>query len=191
MSLVTLVADNGLEVRELSLSDVPLMYRLIDRNRDHLSRFDNKTSHLFPDESALRRSIRESASTPYEGKRFGIWNEEAVVGSVFLQAAPDNKKAEIMYWLGEEFTGKGYATRAVKRVCDYAFSDLDIPLLFACVNRKNLPSIAVLQRTGFQRRGSHLLESVLYYEKEDEAKRFKMLAYPLVNDTSLVPETLK
>jgi RimJ/RimL family protein N-acetyltransferase len=58
--------------------------------------------------------------------------------------------AEICYWLGVPYWGRGYATEAVRAVIDYAFGDLGHDGLQAGARVSNPASRRVLEKCGFQ-----------------------------------------
>ena len=61
--------------------------------------------------------------------------------------------AEIGYWIGETFWGKGIATEAVKQLTKYAQTELGYVRLFAGVFEYNKSSMRVLEKCGFQQEG--------------------------------------
>jgi len=58
--------------------------------------------------------------------------------------------AEIGYWLGVPYWGRGYATEAVRAVIDHAFGDLGHAALAAGARISNPASRRVLEKCGFQ-----------------------------------------
>ena len=60
-----------------------------------------------------------------------------------------DREAEIGYWLGEDFWGKGYATEAVQSVVAYAFEELSLVRLWGGAYQENIPSQCVLEKCGF------------------------------------------
>jgi ribosomal-protein-alanine N-acetyltransferase len=81
-------------------------------------------------------------------------NENAVGGIGFaLHEDVHRFTAEIGYWLGEEFWGKGIATAALRAVTDYAFANFDICRLFASVFEWNPASCRVLEKAGYSCEG--------------------------------------
>ena len=56
--------------------------------------------------------------------------------------------AELGYWLGRPFWGKGYATEAARAVLDHALGPLGLPEVLAEVDEGNTASIAVIERLG-------------------------------------------
>ena len=69
-------------------------------------------------------------------------------------------EAEIGYWLGEDFWGKGYVTEATLRVLQYAFDELHLTQLWAGAYKENIASQRVLEKCGF--RYHHTLEDFLF-----------------------------
>jgi ribosomal-protein-alanine N-acetyltransferase len=82
---------------------------------------------------------------------FAIDIDGQVVGGVGIVLQKDvfRKNAEIGYWLGEPFWGKGIATEAVKELTQYAFKHFDIQRLYAGVFEYNPASMRVLEKAGF------------------------------------------
>jgi RimJ/RimL family protein N-acetyltransferase len=79
---------------------------------------------------------------------------EAVGGIGFtVQFDVARRSAEIGYWLGEEFWGRGIATEALIAVTDHAFSHYDVCRLFAHVFDWNSASARVLEKAGYEFEG--------------------------------------
>lgn len=62
--------------------------------------------------------------------------------------------AELGYYIGERFWGKGIATCAVRQICDYIFKNTDIIRIFAEPFARNAASCRVLEKAGFQYEGT-------------------------------------
>jgi len=61
--------------------------------------------------------------------------------------------AEVGYWLGESYWGKGIATTALQQFTEQLFARDDINRLFAPVAGDNIGSMRVLEKCGFKREG--------------------------------------
>ena len=88
-----------------------------------------------------------------------------------------NHSAEIGYWLGKAFEGKGIMTRACKALVSYAFKDLQMNRIQIRCATGNVRSCAIPQRLGFTREGvmrqsewlyDHFVDLVLYSMLADE-----------------------
>jgi ribosomal-protein-alanine N-acetyltransferase len=81
------------------------------------------------------------------------------------------KSAQIGYWLGEAYWGRGIATAALRTVAPHAMSRLGLVRLEARVFAWNPASMRVLEKCGFEREGvlrrsvwkdDTVIDSVLY-----------------------------
>jgi RimJ/RimL family protein N-acetyltransferase len=88
--------------------------------------------------------------------RFAIDVDGEAVGSVGLILGSDieRRSAEIGYWLGRAYWGRGITSAAVAAVTDYAFRELDLLRVFAVPFAHNAASVRVLEKAGYQREGT-------------------------------------
>lgn len=63
------------------------------------------------------------------------------------------KSAEVGYWIGEPFWGRGIATEALRQMVSYTFTYFDIVRLYAEVFEHNKASMRVLEKNGFYLEG--------------------------------------
>lgn len=77
-------------------------------------------------------------------------------GSVGLFRGSDvyRKCAELGYWLGEEYWGRGVMTDAVRQICAEGFEKWDIARIYAEPFADNLGSRRVLEKAGFTLEGT-------------------------------------
>ena len=59
--------------------------------------------------------------------------------------------SEVGYWLREDALGHGYATEAVKMLCQLAFEQEKLDRVELRIEPDNTPSVAVAERLGFRR----------------------------------------
>lgn len=71
----------------------------------------------------------------------------------FLQDDVAKYTAELGYWLGEPFWGKGIMTEAIRLKCDQVFKQTEINRVFAKVFDYNIPSMKALEKNGFIKEG--------------------------------------
>ena len=95
------------------------------------------------------------ATTQQPTSDFAIATVDEVIGGIGLQRQSDVHRltAEIGYWLGEPFWGRGIATRAVRAVTAWAFATTSLERLYACVFATNPASARVLSNAGYQFEG--------------------------------------
>jgi ribosomal-protein-alanine N-acetyltransferase len=82
---------------------------------------------------------------------FAIDVGREAVGGIGFTLQPDVgfRSAEIGYWLGEEFWGRGITTDALIAVTDHAFANYDLCRLYAHVFEWNGASARVLEKAGY------------------------------------------
>jgi RimJ/RimL family protein N-acetyltransferase len=77
--------------------------------------------------------------------------ERNAIGGIGYVRGTDVERysAEIGYWIGEAYWGRGIATEAVVLLTDYAFRELNLLRLFALPLADNAASIRVLEKAGY------------------------------------------
>ena len=83
---------------------------------------------------------------------FAIEADGHAVGGIGLVLGEDiyRRSAEIGYWLGEPYWGRGLMTDAVRLMTEYAFRELPLVRLFAGVFETNPASARVLAKAGYE-----------------------------------------
>lgn len=100
--------------------------------------------------TAMRSADRDSTFA------FAIALDDLVIGSigVFRRDNIHFRTAELGYYIGEPYWGKGYTASAVKQICQYVFDNTDILRIFAEPFARNTASCRVLEKAGFQYEGT-------------------------------------
>ncbi len=104
-------------------------------------------------------------------------NHEAIGGIGIIPGSDiHHRSAEIGYWLGEEFWGRGIATEAVKAASQWAVDNYDLNRLWAGVFEHNAASARVLVKAGYQ------FEARLRQAVTKESRALDELIYALVRE---------
>lgn len=87
---------------------------------------------------------------------FAITVKDTVAGSISVTRGGNvhSRTAELGYYLGEAFWGKGIATAAVEQICRYVFEKTDILRIYAEPFAYNTASCRVLEKNGFHFEGT-------------------------------------
>lgn len=87
---------------------------------------------------------------------FAIVFDGALVGSigVFRQQNIHARTAEMGYYIGEEYWGRGIASNAIAKVTRYVFDNTDIIRIFAEPFSRNAASCRALEKAGFKFEGT-------------------------------------
>ena len=109
---------------------------------------------------------------------FAITADGAPVGSigVFRRENIHFRTAEMGYYIGEPYWGRGFGTSAVRQACEYVFEHTDIIRIFAEPFAYNAASCRVLEKAGFQ------LEGVLHSNAVKNGSVLDMKLYALVKE---------
>ncbi len=78
-------------------------------------------------------------------------SDRKIIGSLVFKGKPGDNAGdvEIGYGLGKEFEHKGYMTKAVNALCDWAKKQSGVKRIIAETDLDGLPSQRLLQRCGF------------------------------------------
>jgi [ribosomal protein S5]-alanine N-acetyltransferase len=150
-------------LRELSVNDAQTIANLMNYNISkylyevphpysiqHALNFIEKAHNDFESLSALHFAIEYKSMSKLTN------NYPVFVGSIGLKNIDFiNKKADLGYWIGEEYWGRGIATECVRLIINYAFSSSDLGLreVMAFVFPENNASIRVLEKNGMRKKG--------------------------------------
>jgi [ribosomal protein S5]-alanine N-acetyltransferase len=95
------------------------------------------------------------ATTSSPQTHFAIASGTECIGCIGLTLQEDifSHSAEIGFWLGEEFWGKGITSNACRKLIEYGFTELGLTRIFAYVFADNPASIKVLQKSGMHQEG--------------------------------------
>ena len=127
--------------------------KLRNTNRDFLQPWEPRAPAGFDafGEDQFRWILKICKSPDQE--RFFIFsrNDDTIVGQISLGAIIRGPflNAFVGYWLGREYTGKGYMTQALKLLMQHAFLTLGLHRLEANIQPQNEPSKAAARRAGF------------------------------------------
>jgi RimJ/RimL family protein N-acetyltransferase len=80
-------------------------------------------------------------------------SDEEFVGAIGLDVSREHERAELGYWVGQPFWGRGYATEAAFAVLEFAFKKLLLNRVYANHFADNPASGRVLEKIGMAREG--------------------------------------
>lgn len=175
--MFTLIVDDDISLRLHDMYKVEDFFDLIMRNKDFIGRFLGWAKYYNDINDAIGY-ILDTRKKFGEGNFYGtqLYYRGQIAGSIGLIIKNKTAgKAEIGYWLGEEFTGKGIITRAARALLDYAFGTLNLHKVIIRCEQSNNASCAIAERLGFVQEGT-LFEEVLDGETYRTMRLFRMMA---------------
>lgn len=91
------------------------------------------------------------AADPANNFAFAVTVDDRAVGSISVSRCANihSRTAEMGYYLGEAYWGKGLCTSAVRQACRHVFDNTDIIRIFAEPFSYNTASCRVLEKAGF------------------------------------------
>ena len=112
-----------------------------------------------------------SVTAADEPTNLAIEVEREAVGAIGYVRGMDVERfsAEIGYWLGEEFWGRGIVTEAVVLLTEHVFDHVNLLRLFALPFADNAGSTRVLEKAGYVCEGILKSSSVKNGEPRDQA----------------------
>lgn len=149
-----LLRGERINLRKMKRSDARSIYR--HANDMEIARY-TKLPYPYRLRNA-KEFIRKTHNRFIErkGYNFGIeWKEtETIIGVMsFITVDHLNKNAEIGYWVGREFWGKGIAREAINLILRFGFKRLKLKRVFALVMHPNVRSFKLLESCGFRYEG--------------------------------------
>jgi RimJ/RimL family protein N-acetyltransferase len=158
---------NGFTLREWRSVDVQSLQQ--QANNINISRFlFDRFPH--PYTVADAEKFVSGHQNQYRLTNFVIAVNGSLAGVIEFKPGEDvySKRAQLGYWLGEDFWGRGIMTEAIKLITGYTFEHFDLVRIQATVNSNNLASMRVLEKAGFVKEGILKNGIVKYGEVMDE-----------------------
>ncbi len=140
------------EVRSWRGEDVKSLPRHANNRKIWLNLRD-RFPHPYTETDA--RDWIESAVSMRPETSFAIDVSGEAVGGIGFDLKTDVERysAEVGYWLGEEFWGRGICTAALKAATPYALETYGLNRIFAVPFAHNPASLRVLGKAGYRREG--------------------------------------
>jgi ribosomal-protein-alanine N-acetyltransferase len=167
---------DGLALRPVVPADAEAFARLAN-DRQVWRNLRDAFPHPYTLESA--RAFIAKQAEPSDARVFGIEVDGVLAGACGVHPFTDvyARGAEIGYWLGQPFHGRGIATKAIGALTAFAFGTMTLERLQAGVFEWNLASARVLEKNGYVReavlrksvfKDGQLIDSFLYAKLRGE-----------------------
>lgn len=106
----------------------------------------------YPEDGAITW-IRKTVKLRGEGREyaFAVFDVDVLVGVCsILNVDKALGSAELGYWIGKPFWGRGYATQAGRLVLYFGFNELGLEIVHSSCLERNRASHRVLEKLGFR-----------------------------------------
>ena len=158
-STPALLRNQDVYLRLPDISDFPVWQQLREQSRQFLQPWEPSWPADDLTRSAFRRRVRRYQQEWREksGYTFFIFRhqDDQLVGGVGLSNVRRGvaQSCNMGYWMGHAYAGQGLMSQAVGAVIPFVFNELRLHRIRAGCLLHNRPSIALLERHGFQREG--------------------------------------
>jgi [ribosomal protein S5]-alanine N-acetyltransferase len=166
MAYPPILETERLRIRPYTKADIPELLPLVGMRE--VAATTLRIAHPYTEEDA--RKFLELAREPDK-----LWlaitlrSDRRQIGGIGLRIGEEHQHAELGYWLGLAYWGKGYATEAATEVLRYGFQDLSLHRIFASHFRHNPASGRILAKIGMKHEGcqrEHLRKWDQYVDSE-------------------------
>jgi RimJ/RimL family protein N-acetyltransferase len=147
--------DGSLTLRSWREEDIPAI---------HAACQDAEIQHRIPliprpyeREHARAFVADEIGQGPYQ---FAIEEHGRLAGSIAVRVDEESASGDVGYWCAPEARGRGVVTRALRRLCRFAFDELHLQRIELVADPDNSASLRVAEKAGFRREAvlrSHML----------------------------------
>ena len=149
--------EEDIELRPVDERYAEELTALVRRDIAHLKPWMPWATERYSVEDArefIRRQIRQYAED--QGFATLVFFRGRVAGSIGYNLIDwANRKADIGYWLGSEFTGRGVMTKSCRALVEHAFRELRLNRVEIYCAVENRRSRRIPERLGFFEEGTH------------------------------------
>ena len=146
------IACTSSRLRPLVATDAPSLAHHAN-DRGVWENLRDRFPHPYTPEDALAY-IAHVCARPVQTS-FGIDVDGMAIGSISLMLGEDiaRQSAEVGYWIGRAYWGRGIMVEALQAATRYAFEHLELARVFAVPFARTSRSARVLEKAGYVREG--------------------------------------
>ena len=165
-----------LVLRPFTLDDAPVVRQLAGARE--IARMTTHIPH--PYEDGMAEEWIKSHQALFEYGTHHIFaivlcGQSQLCGAIALVVNAEHLNAELGYWIGVPFWGRGYCTEAASTVIGYAFGQLRLHRVHAACFACNASSRHVLQKIGMTHEGT-LRDHVKKWDRFEDVEKYAILA---------------
>jgi len=165
-----ILIDNQMMLRRPRGTDSEELYSLLDSNRDRLDWWSGWSSRVRTREDAAELIKSSTQHDEDLGSPLFVYDSGALVGAVNVEPSKtdgDGATADVRYWIGGEWEGRGLMIRACRAAVDAAIPHFELAGVTIHTGAGNMRARALAERLGFQMlrvdRGASATEDVIVY----------------------------
>ena len=181
---VSLSVHHQLSLISPKMNQADEFYKLIDKNRDflnqHITFADNKKTL-----DSVKSFLRELYSFNIGGQKFNlvIQYQGQIIGLIgFHKIDRMHARAEVGYWLGEDYQGLGIMQQAIPKFLHYGFEALAINKVELLTLTNHERNIRLIEKLNFVKEGV-LKEHYFMHDSFHDAVVYRMLKSAFLKNT--------
>jgi len=153
------IEGRGLTLRMAQLSDYAEWAQLRAESQDFLVPWEPSWAHDELSRNAFRRRLRHYHKDLRDESAYALFlfrhGDQRLLGGITISNVRRGvtQTGTLGYWIGERYAGYGHMTEAVHVVVRFMFGTLGLHRAEAACLPRNVASIRVLDKVGFQREG--------------------------------------
>jgi RimJ/RimL family protein N-acetyltransferase len=172
----TIIEGRRISIRKLKQTDADDIYKEV--RVKGIARWTLVLPYPYPKDGAIKH-IRQQQRLWRLGKAysFAILSQETgrPIGAVAINRVDTKHQcAEVGYWLGKKYWGKGLMTEALRLLLQFGFEELKLHRIYAMAMGPNTGSRRVLEKCRFTQEGI-LRQAVLRYGKRQDFINYGIL----------------
>lgn len=135
--------------------DIPNLLQLLNSSEIYSENTLNIPYPYLEEHAHFWLQLAEKGLENQEAYIFAIRNSETLemMGAIGLHVSPQHQKAEVGYWMGENFQNQGYMTEALESVLYFGFETLHLNKIYATYFTHNPSSGHILKKVGMIEEG--------------------------------------
>lgn len=140
-------------------SDFPILKKYLLKNKAFLTPWEPLRMATFYDDQEILKRLKSEMINNDNGSHLSLYisvkGNDNIIGNVTLSNIIKGpfQSCNIGYKLDESELNKGYITEAIKKVIEIAFNDLELHRIEANIMPRNISSIKVVEKLGFNYEG--------------------------------------
>ena len=153
------IEGRGVMLRMAQASDYADWAQLRAESQDYLVPWEPSWSHDELSRNAYRRRLRHYQKDLREETAYALFlfrmPDHRLLGGITISNVRRGvtQTGTLGYWIGERYAGNGHMTEAVRAAVRYMFGALALHRVEAACLPRNVASIRVLEKVGFQQEG--------------------------------------
>ena len=167
--MINIDVNKEITLKSIEQKNAEVIFKRINKDRYYLSEWLSWVGSTEGVIDTLKYISMVKDKNMYNGRLvLEIWYKNEFAGLIDLHNGDrENKKAEIGYWLGKDFQGKGIMTKSCASCLTLAFNKFDLNRIVIKCAKGNKKSQSIPKRLNFKFEGIEREGQLLYDEFVD------------------------